>query len=238
VLRGYPKDKGLKPYGEEEELSARQQTGDSLRKGRDWKVRESIATPVFWLMYSMYFFGFTTFLVIVIHLFNFAIDSGIPPIIASGAPAFIGVGSIIGRLTISGLFTKVLENRKVLFLCFLIQGSSLFIILGLKEVWAFYLFGTIFGFFYSGWVPIFPTLLGNFFGLRSIGAIYGFFGTSFCVAAVIGPPAAGYIHDAIGTYSYAFALCILFCYVAAISSFLIRPPSREAKSEGLVARGL
>jgi hypothetical protein len=114
-------------------------------------------------MYSMYFFGFTTFLVVVIHLFNFAIDAGIPPLVASGAPAFIGVGSIIGRLTISGLLTEVLESRKVLFLCFFIQGSSLFLILGFKEIWAFYLFGTIFGFFYSGWVPIFPTLLGKLF---------------------------------------------------------------------------
>lgn len=237
VLRGYPKDKNLQPYGEEEEPLPTQRAGDSIKRDADWKVRESIATPTFWLMYLMYFLGFTTFLVVVIHLFTFAIDSGIPPIIASGAPAFIGVGSIIGRLTISGLLTEVLENRKVLFLCFLVQGSSLFIVLGLSEVWAFYLFGIVFGFFYSGWVPIFPTLLGNFFGLRSLGSIYGFFGTSFCIAAIFGPPIAGYIHDTSGTYFYAFILCILFCYVAAISSFLIKPPSRKVKSEELVNRG-
>lgn len=225
VLRGYPKDKNLRPYGEEEPTTAKK-GADAVR---DWKVGEATRTSTFWIMYSMYFFGFTTFLVVVIHLFNFAIDSGIPPLIASGAPAFIGVGSIFGRLTISGFLTEILENKKVLFLCYLVQGSSLFLVLTVREVWAFYLFGALFGFFYSGWVPIFPTMLGNFFGLRSLGAIYGFFGTSFCLAAVIGPPAAGYIHDLTGTYSYAFLISIVFCYAAAAASFFIKPPERVEK---------
>lgn len=226
VLRGYPEEKNLRPYGEEE-LSKAQIAQNS---NNDWKALEAIATPAFWLMYSMYFFGFVTFLVVVIHLFNFAIDSGIPALVASGAPASIGAGSIVGRVTISGLITEVLESKRVLFLCFFLQGSSLFLILIFRQTWAFYLFGILFGFFYSGWVPIFPTLLGRFFGLSAVGTIYGFFGTSYCVAAIGGPLLAGYIHDISGTYFYAFLLSIFFCYAAAISSFFIKPPERIVRT--------
>lgn len=229
VLRGYPEQKNLKPYGSRE-----QSTTEPLQKGlknnNDWKALEAISTPIFWIMYTMYFFGFTTFLVIVVHLFSFAIDSGIPPLVASGAPAAIGLGSLFGRLVLSALLTEVIESKKVLFFCFLLQGSSIFLLLGIRETWSFYLFGILFGFFYSGTVPIFPTLLGNFFGLGSLGTIYGFFGTSYCVAAIGGPLLAGYIHDISGTYFYAFLLSTFFCYAAAVSSFFVRPPERVVKS--------
>ncbi|MCI0454667.1 MAG: MFS transporter, partial [Candidatus Dadabacteria bacterium] len=148
VLRGYPREKNLKPYGGEEEISTSkvQITRNGLKNNNnDWRALEAIATPVFWLMYSMYFLGFTTFLVVVIHTFSFAIDLGTPALVASGVLSAIGIGSILGRVVLSGLLTEVLETRKVLFLCFFLQGSSIFLLLGVRETWAFYLFGILFG---------------------------------------------------------------------------------------------
>jgi OFA family oxalate/formate antiporter-like MFS transporter len=227
VLRGYPEDLKLKPYGEEnEDRSEAQPVHSEARNENDWKALEAIATPTFWFMYAMYFLGFTTFLIVVIHLFNFAIDLGIPPLVASGAPAAIAAGSLVGRIILSALLTEVIQTTKVLLICFLLQGSSILLILGSEEVWSFYLFGLLFGFFYSGTVPIFPTLLGRFFGLRALGTIYGFFGTSYSVAAIVGPLIAGYILDITGTYLYPFVLAIVFCYIAASLSFLIKKPEK------------
>ena len=225
VLRGYPEEKKLKPYGEEDNDISRDQTVKAAPKNvEDWKTLEAISTPTFWLMYAMYFLAFTTFLIIVIHLFNFALDLGISPLVASGAPAAIGVGSLIGRVSLSALLTEILDSKRVLFFCFLLQGSSIFLLLAFNETWSFYLFGLLFGFFYSGTVPIFPTLLGRFFGLSSIGAIYGFFGTSYSVAAIGGPLIAGYIHDVTGSYVYPFIIAILFCYLASTLTFLVKAP--------------
>ncbi len=227
VLRGYPEDKNLKAYGEDNGDGIQAQPlANKTKDNDDWKALEAISTPTFRFMYAMYFLGFTTFLIVVIHLFNFAIDSGISPIVASGAPAAIGVGSLVGRIVLSALLTEVIQTTKVLFICFLFQGSSILLLLGFGEIWSFYLFGLLFGFFYSGTVPIFPTLLSRFFGLSSLGTIYGFFGTSYSVAAIGGPLIAGYIHDVTGTYLYPFALAIVFCYMAASLSFLIKKPRK------------
>lgn len=228
VLRAYPEDKQLKPYGEGDEFEPEGQPIDSGSKNdNDWKALEAIATPTFWLMYAMYFLGFTTFLIVVIHLFNFAIDLGVSPLVASGAPAAIGVGSLVGRIVLSALLTEVIQSTKVLLICFLFQGSSILLILGFGEIWSFYLFGLLFGFFYSGTVPIFPTLLSRFFGLSALGTIYGFFGTSYSVAAIGGPLIAGYIHDVTGSYLYPFVIAIALCYMAASLSFFIKKPRRQ-----------
>jgi MFS family permease len=227
LLRGYPADKNLKPYGEENgDRSKTQPIQSEIKNNDDWNALEAISTPTFWFMYSMYFLSFTTFLIIVIHLFNFAIDLGIPPLVASGAPAAIGIGSLVGRIVLSALLTEVIQTTKVLLICFLFQGSSILLILGFGEIWSFYLFGLLFGFFYSGTVPIFPTLLGRFFGLSALGTIYGFFGTSYSVAAIGGPLIAGYIHDVTGTYLYSFILAVAFCYMAASLSFFIKKPRK------------
>lgn len=230
VLRSRPEDKNLRPYGEENSgaYEKSREGGPAARNGSDWGAIEAISTPNYWLMYLMYFLGFTTFLIIVTQLYNFEIDLGVAALAAAGPPAAIGLGSIIGRTLLSSILAEVLEYRKVILICFFAQGSSIMLLLIFDHVWAFYLFGFLFGFFYSAWVPIFPTLLGKFFGLRSLGTIYGIFGTSYSIAAIGGPLLAGYVHDVAGTYTYPFVFTIICCYLAAAGAFFIKAPQRKA----------
>jgi len=229
VLRARPADKNLRPYGEED-------TGRDERPGggagipeekSDWTAIEAISTPNYWLMYAMYFLGFTTFLIIVTQFYNFEIDLKVAALAAAGPPAAIGLGSIIGRTLLSSILAEVLEYRKVLLICFFAQGSSIILLLVFDHIWAFYIFGFLFGFFYSAWVPIFPTLLGKFFGLRALGTIYGIFGTSYSIAAIGGPILAGYVHDVTGSYVYPFVFTIICCYIAAAGAFFMKAPVRK-----------
>lgn len=230
VLRSRPEDKNLRPYGEENSgtYEKSREGSAAARNGGDWGAIEAISTPNYWLMYSMYFLGFTTFLIVVTQFYNFEIDLGVAALAAAGPPAAIGLGSIIGRTLLSSILAEVLEYRKVILICFFAQGSSIMLLLIFDHVWAFYLFGFLFGFFYSAWVPIFPTLLGKFFGLRSLGTIYGIFGTSYSIAAIGGPLLAGYVHDVAGTYTYPFVFTIICCYLAAAGAFFIKAPQRKA----------
>jgi len=232
VLRARPEDKNLLPYGMKHDNSE-----GEIEKGAgagtpkvEWRAREAISTPTYWVMYTMYFLGFTTFLIIVTQFYNYMIDIGVPAIAAAGPPAAIGLGSIIGRTVLSSLLAEVLEFRKVILICFLAQGSSIILLLTVDHIWAYYLFGFMFGFFYSAWVPIFPTLLGRFYGLGALGTIYGIFGTSYSIAAIGGPILAGYIHDVLGSYQYPFIFTIFCCYLAAAGGFIIKTPRHKTKS--------
>jgi len=229
VLRARPEDKNLRPYGEEDGgVYEKSRAGSGIPEdGSDWGAIEAISTPNYWLMYAMYFLGFTTFLIIVTQFYNFEIDLKVAALAAAGPPAAIGLGSIIGRTLLSSILAEVLEYRKVVLICFLAQGSSIMLLLFFDQIWAFYLFGFLFGFFYSAWVPIFPTLLGKFFGLRALGTIYGIFGTSYSIAAIGGPLLAGYVHDMTGRYIYPFVFTIICCYLAAAGAFYLKAPIRK-----------
>ena len=229
VLRARPADKNLRPYGEEDNGRDERPGGAAgvPEEKSDWTAIEAISTPNYWLMYAMYFLGFTTFLIIVTQFYNFEIDLKVAALAAAGPPAAIGLGSIIGRTLLSSILAEVLEYRKVLLICFFAQGSSIILLLVFDHIWAFYLFGFLFGFFYSAWVPIFPTLLGKFFGLRALGTIYGIFGTSYSIAAIGGPILAGYVHDVTGSYVYPFVFTIICCYIAAAGAFFMKAPVRK-----------
>ena len=145
VIRGYPKDLGLKPYGEEdieEDIASTTKVNTNNDK-KEWTALEAISTPNYWIMYSMYTLAFITFLIIVTQFYNFEIDLNIPAIAAAGPAAAIGLGSIIGRTVLTSLLAEVLEYRKVLFVSLIAQGSSIILLLTFDQIWAFYLFGLL-----------------------------------------------------------------------------------------------
>lgn len=229
VMRGYPKDLGLKPYGEEdlEENDTSANGVKSNNKTEDWTALEAISTPFYWIMYLMFALAFITFLIIVTQFYNFEIDLNISALAAAGPPAAIGLGSIIGRTVLTSLLAEVLEYRKVLLVCLIAQGSSIILLLAFDKIWAFYLFGLLFGFFYSACIPIFPTVLAKFFGLKAMGTIYGIFGTSYSIAAISAPILAGYVFDITGSYYYPFLFAIACAYIAALGTFFLKKPTRK-----------
>lgn len=231
VMRGYPKDIGLKPYGEEDSDDNENTTTNTItsNNNKDWTALEAISTPYYWIMYFMFTLAFITFLIIITQLYNFEIDLNISPLAAAGPPAAIGLGSIIGRTVLTSLLAEVLEYRKVLLVCLIAQGSSIILLLTFDKIWAFYLFGLLFGFFYSACIPIFPTLLAKFFGLKAMGTIYGIFGTSYSIAAVSAPILAGYVFDITGSYFYPFLFAIIACYLAAMGTFFLKTPTRKPR---------
>ena len=233
VMRSYPEDLNMKPYGQEDDEDEVAQDSPSdktdISAYNDWTAKEAISTVTFWMMYGMYLLAFITFLIIVTQFYNFQIDLGIAAVAAAGPPAAIGVGSIIGRTVLTSLLSEVLDYRKVILMCFVAQGSAIILLLVFKDILVFYLFGLLFGFFYSAVVPLFPTMLGKFYGLTALGTIYGVFATSYSAAGIIGPILAGYIYDVTGDYFYPFILAVLCCYVAATGAFLLKEPRRKAQ---------
>ena len=220
LIRGRPEDMNLRPYGED--------AADKKAAGEgEWSAREAFSTSSFWLMYLIFFLGFNTFLIIIVNLFNFSIDSGITPMVAAGAPAFIGLGSIIGRVFFSGVVTNFMRDVRILSVCYFFQAASIILILFVVEPWSLYLFGFLFGIFYSGWVPMFPTILGRFYGLGSLGSIFGLFGTGFSIAAVTGPLVSGFLLDATHSYQKPLLVAAVVSFATAAATLLIRKPSKK-----------
>lgn len=193
----------------------------------DWGVKKAVSTSSFWILYTIFFLGMNTFLIILVNLFDYAKESGVTALVASGAPAAIAFGSIFGRLFFSGVLTKYFDNKRVLFISYFLEAVSIIIIIYSQAIWAFYLFGFLFGFFYSGHMPIFPTILSNYFGTRFIGSIFGVSATAFSVASITGPLLAGYLYDTNNSHYQSIVVAAVVCFIAAFSTFFITQPDKK-----------
>ena len=90
-----------------------------------------------------------------------------------------------------------------------------------------YLFALVYGFSRGGLIPSMMALVGDTFGMRSIGTIFGVLEIGGGIGSAIGPMIGGFIFDINGSYSVAF----LFGAVAmAVVTLLIALIRRETSS--------
>jgi len=136
---------------------------------------------------------------------SYVTDAGISATKAALVLGFMSSISIPGRLLVGGVSDKI--GRKVsAIICALLQIGAMIWLAWAKELWMFYLFAAVYGFAFGGFdIPI-TALIGDIFGLHSLGAIMGVLVVGWGIGAAIGPAVGGLIFDA--TESYFTAIII------------------------------
>jgi predicted MFS family arabinose efflux permease len=163
------------------------------------------------------------------HFQAHAIDHGMTEYVASTALAIMGGLNFVGVLG-SGYFTDKYDPRQLLMIYYTFGGILLFVLPILTD---FGLSGlTVFSILYGlDWIATVPptlTLCAQLFGRRNVGTVDGFvFGThQLGAAAAFG---AGYIHDALGNYTWAFRSGGIMCLAGGVLAMRIdHTASREA----------
>ncbi|MDO8490876.1 MAG: hypothetical protein Q7T04_02530, partial [Dehalococcoidia bacterium] len=82
----------------------------------------------------------------------------------------------------------------------------------------------VFGLSYGGWVALYPSLVGEVFGLASLGAVFGGISIGAGLGSAVGPTIAGYIFDASNSYQLAFVMSAALAAVAFVLIMLVRNP--------------
>ncbi len=178
---------------------------------------------VFWLLLTVYVFLFASTYIPITHIVPFAITIGIPSPMAAAALSIYGASSIFGRITIGSLSDKIGRIR-ALIICSLLIGSSIVSFISIMDTFTLYLLIGIFGYFVGGIAPLMPAVIGDFFGSKSVGGIYGVFtGLAFGIGGGVGPILGGYLKDVMGNYKAAFEAGGLLSLLAIAPLVLIRP---------------
>ena len=118
--------------------------------------------------------GFATFTLkmIMVHIAPHAIDIGISPSVAALAIGTIGGSSIVGRLVMGFVQDRIGAKRSMM-IGLTVQGISMLVLPFIRTDLMFFVYAMIFGFTYGGDMPQVPAITAQFFGLASIGTIYG-----------------------------------------------------------------
>jgi len=187
-----------------------------LDLGRSIQSREFMTLYLSILLTS---FGLFTFFV---HLVPYAESRGIDPQPAATLLAVVGVFSTAGRLALGPVADRFGRLRTLQVAIFAMAASYL-IWLGEPGYTGLAVFAAMMGAAYGGWVAISPSVLAELFGTEGLGGTTGALYTGAGIGALLGPPLAGLVVDATGSYRPAIAGAMVL-EVAALAVILTLKP--------------
>ncbi|MBI2830990.1 MAG: MFS transporter [Chloroflexi bacterium] len=201
LLRRDPGKMDLLAYGEDARDGGRRKASSTQTAGSS--LREARQTRQFWTLAAICFCFGISLQSMMVHIVPHATDLGVPALTAANILATIGGTSIVGRLGI-GLTADRIGSKTCLAIGFVLLTTALFLLQIVRELWAFYLFATIYGMSIGGLVALESPTVAELFGLKEHGAILGIMVSTSIIAGAIGALALGRIFDVTGSYSAAF----------------------------------
>ena len=216
--RQNPQKMELKPYGHIEEPESTEQKVDLAMAGLSFG--QAFKTISYWLIGLIRFCSMFVFQLISVHIFPHAVDVGLSEITAALIISISSISGTVSRL-LAGFIADKIGHRLTLFLSTCVLAISLIILFFAQVSWHFYIFALLFGLAWGGVGVVQVTLIAEFFGPKSLGAIIGSLELLLTTGGAIGVTIAGTIFDASGSYDIPFIICIIQSLLVMTFSFLL-----------------
>jgi MFS family permease len=204
ALKKDPRTVGLLPDGEKRGI-VRSGPKDHPVFPAGLSLLQSLQTGNFWFLNLAWLFLSLNVHLFIVHVVPYATDMGIAPMEAALIVSLAGGATIAGRLGI-GAISDATGRKIPAIACALLQTGSLLWLLWAGELWVFYTIAVVFGLLWGGLSTMIMALIGDVFGLRSIGVIMGVMSAGWSLGAATGPAIGGFIFDMSGYYSTAFVI--------------------------------
>ncbi|WP_167502789.1 MFS transporter [Streptomyces malaysiensis] len=224
LLRDYPSDVGLAPYGADGPPTPR----PAPRRGAARRALKALAsasrTSSFWLLAGAFAIcGASTNGLVKTHFVPAAHDHGMPVTAAASLLAVIGVFDILGTVA-SGWFTDRFDARRLLAVYYALRGLSLMFlpILLADTVHPPMIFFIVFyGLDWVATVPPTMALCREQYGEDSA-IVFGWVLAAHQVGAGLVAFVGGVVRDAFGSYDLVWYGAGALCAIAALMSLVIR----------------
>ena len=238
LLKRDPESAGTYPDGieiTEEELEARE---DFLSRAKRWSLREVLRTRSWWLLIGSQFYNLAV-VGLIAHIITWGtLDLGIAQgtAVLIGSVAFVLAavgGRLFGGFISDWYMSRFGVSRKpILYFSTLGVALGCFLSPGVGSATSLTLVSLLIGFSYGCALAVFPTYLGDLFGVMNIPVLFGVMAFFIAAFASLGPTLFGLIHDATGTYNLAFLTIAPLCIVSAVCLFFLKPPTRAVENGG------
>ncbi|MDO8689371.1 MAG: MFS transporter [Dehalococcoidia bacterium] len=229
LMRNYPADKGLLPFGDD---GTGHPGAGETEQSRTTKMSVALRGREFWLLAGSYFIcGYTTAGLITTHLIPYSLEHGFNEATTAGTMALMGAMNLVGTLS-SGWLTDRYDNRRLLAIYFSTRAISLVALPFIMTAPQLLLFAVIYGFDWVATVPPVVNLTATIYGKGSLGVIYGWIFFAHMMGASIAAYAGGYLRDALGDYNVVFAGAAVMAFIAVGFSLGIRLPGLRHAEAG------
>ena len=221
-----PEDMGLLPDGAK---GAPDPALDrQFQASEDWSALETIRDRNFWAITITIGLSFCSMGAVLTHMIPHVTDLGFSTeraalVISAGA----GV-AVVGKL-LFGWITDHIDTRIALWLALSFQACGLMLLLNV-DTYPMILTGAgIFGFGMGGIVPLWGSLIGEYFGRAIFGRIMGLMSPCMLPVQLLGVPYAGFVFDRTGSYDIAYETFLGVYVLAACVLLTLRPAPREER---------
>ena len=222
VLKDSPESMGLLPDGDKsKEIGSNinaevpvQTTTESTFTAQNTGLLSYLKKPAFWFMGISFTFIAIGSNAITTQEVSFITDMKVSTTVAAAALGItFGIGAISSL--VSGWLADRIISRYVAILFFLLAIIGMLILIQADTMSKIWLFVVIFGVGVGALGTLLPIVTRDIFGAANFSALFGFTAISFAVGNAIGPPLAGFMFDATGSYHRVFVI-IIAIYAAAI----------------------
>jgi MFS family permease len=230
LMRDYPADVGLVPYGAKGDVAptpAQPASFAAMLASPIAALVEAAQTRTFWVLFGTFFIcGASTNGLVQTHFIALCGDFGMVAVAAAGMLAIIGIFDIAGTIG-SGWLSDRFDSRTLLFWYYGLRGLSL-VYLPFTS-FSFYEL-SIFAVFYGlDWVATVPPTLKltiDRFGARAP-MVFGWVFAGHQLGAAFAAWGAGFTRTAYETYLPAFCIAGVLCLIGAVAVVTIREPKMQ-----------
>ncbi len=187
----------------------------------EFSLLQASRTGNFWLLGAIWLLYSFCYMMLLTHIVPHTTDIGIPAMEAAVILSLTGGSNIVGRLLMGRVSDSIGRKATAITCALLVVGAMIWLIWS-QDLWMLYLFGMVFGFSFGGLDPAITALIGDTFGLRSIGVIMGTLNVAWGIGSAIGPAVGGFVFDFSNSHSMAFLAGALAMLIVALLVALIR----------------
>ncbi|MGA9882374.1 MAG: MFS transporter [Candidatus Acidiferrales bacterium] len=192
----------------------------------DWTLRETLHSPVLWMLvvtYLGFFMGFFMYLAHgIIHLEGL----GHSPAAAAQSLALVMLASVIGQFAVATLGDRI-EMRFIFSVAVALFGVGIVLATRATSTFALYPYALCMGAGFGAGYTCLATMQTNYFGSKVYPALLGITIPMGTILGGVGPVIAGWFYDSYHSYSQIFFLVAAICFASAVLLLFAKPPLRR-----------
>ena len=229
LVRKRPEDIGLLPDGAAQlDTAARKVPSnivDPVWAATEWTLARAVRTARFWWIVVGYFCALVAWYGIQVHQTKYLTEVGFSPIVAAWALGAVSVVAIPGQISLGALSDRIGREWVWTAGCagFVICYAALIALEYAPSTALLYVMVISQGFLGYALTSVMGAIVAEIFEGPHYGSIFGTLTVSLISGGAAGPWIAGAIHDATGSYRWAFILAIACCVVSAASIWFAAP---------------
>ncbi|MBN9089650.1 MAG: MFS transporter [Reyranella sp.] len=139
----------------------------------------------------------------IFHMVTYAMVCGIAPMAAVSVYSVAGLSGLGGRLLL-GIASDKLGAKPVLVAGLALQAAAAGTYYFVSQLGEFYALAVVFALAYGGVMPLYATLVREYFGIRIMGTVFGAVSAAASFGMAFGPVAGGWVFDTFNGYGWLY----------------------------------